>query len=129
MNTFIQNMVVEAVKNQPWYQRNANTIVAGIGFFAALLTFVATLPLNLPDQVHAALPVVVAFLTAVAIKFTPNGVQLRTADKLERTETAHKPIVQGVGTSILAAELDRVRGHVAEVVDEYTGQHRADPEG
>lgn len=117
MNTFIQDVVAEAVRKQSFFQKNANTIVAGIGALAAILSFLVTLPLGLPEQVHAAIPALVSVLTAFAIKLTPNGVQPRTADKLEATIAAQHPPISGAGMSVIAAEIERVRG--------YVGRHRA----
>lgn len=116
MNPFIQDVVAEAIRKQSFFQKNANTIVAGIGALAAILAFVVTLPLGLPEVVHASVPAVVSVLTAFAIKLTPNGVQPSTATKLEATTASAKPALAGPGMSVIAAEIERVRG--------YVGQHR-----
>ena len=81
--TMIQDAVVGAVRDQKWFQRNANTIVAGLGFLAGLLGFIATLPLPIQDEYRAVIPLVAGFLTTLATKFTINGVQPQMIDKLE----------------------------------------------
>lgn len=116
MNVFIQDVVAEAIQKQSFFQKNANTIVAGIGALAAILAFVVTLPFELPEVVHASVPAVVSVLTAFAIKLTPNGVQPSMAPKLEATVAATRPALTGPGMSVIAAEIERVRG--------YVGQHR-----
>lgn len=145
MNAFIEDVVAEAIRKQTFFQKNANTIVAGIGALVAVLSFVATLPLELPDVAKAAIPVVVSVLTTFAIKLTPNGVQPTTAQKLERTVAATRPPVLDPAVLVaeadrareaarvglaqqapaIAAELERIRGDVAGAVDSFTGQHRA----
>ena len=88
MNPFLQEVVAEAVRRQPWYQRNANTIVAGIGAVASVLSFVLTLSLGLPENVVLAIGAAIPVLTTFAVKLTRNGVQMSTATKLESTATA-----------------------------------------
>ena len=88
MNSLIQSAVAEAIRRQSFFQRNANTIVAGIGAVTALLSFLVTLPLPIDDKYTGLVPSVVAFLTVFAVKLTPNGVQPSTADKLENTIAA-----------------------------------------
>ena len=88
MNPFLQEVVAEAVRRQPWYQRNANTIVAGIGAVASVLSFVLTLSLGLPETVVAGIGAAIPVLTAFAVKLTRNGVQMSTAAKLESTPLA-----------------------------------------
>lgn len=82
MNETIHEIVAEAVRRQPWYQKNANTIVAALGALAAILSFVLTLSLGLPENVIAAVGAAIPVLTALAVKLTRNGVQASTADKL-----------------------------------------------
>ena len=88
MNPFLQEVVAEAVRRQPWYARNANTIVAGIGALASVLSFVLTLSLGLPENVVLAIGAAIPVLTTFAVKLTRNGVQMSTAARLESTPTA-----------------------------------------
>lgn len=97
MNDVIYDAIAEVVKQQPWYKKNANTIVAGIGALAAILSFVLTLSLGLPEQAVAAIGGGISVLTTLAVKFTKNGYQPSMADKL--AVAASDPIV--------AAERDR----------------------
>lgn len=118
MNPFIQDLVAEAVRRQPWYQKNANTIVAGLVMLSAVLSFIATLGMDLPPMVAGGIPVVVTALGTIVTKLTRNGVQPSMVPKLAATETARKP---APGATLLAAEIARVR----ESLD-YVGQHRAE---
>lgn len=124
MNTFIQDVVTQAVRNQKWYQKNANTIVAGLVLLSAILSFVLTLGLDLPPQVAAGIPVVATFIGTIVTKLTKNGVQPSTAKKLEATPTAAVDNPLAAGRSILEAELARVRGQFEDAID-YVGKHRA----
>lgn len=156
MNTIIQNAVVEAVERQSWFQRNANTIVTGLGALAGLLGFLATLPLPIKDEYRALIPVVAGFLTTFATKFTINGIQPSMIDKLGSTITAQSTLPVDVtsiateaarmapaSTDLVAAvqaEVARWPGHVQEAVGqaqgvadqahqlaaEYVGQHRSE---
>lgn len=116
MNTFVEDMVAEAIRRQPWYQKNANTIVAGLTALSAILSFVATAGFGLPPLVAAGIPVAVNTIGVVATKLMPNGVQYSTAKKLSATQAASAPAVAAAGMSVIAAEIERVRG--------YVGQHR-----
>ena len=95
MNPFLQEVVVSAVKNQRWYQRNANTIVAGLVALASILSFVATLELNLPAVVAAAIPATVTLIGALVTKLTRNGVQMSTLAKLEAVAPRELPVYDG----------------------------------
>lgn len=136
MTTLIQNVVAEAVRTQPWYKRNANTIVAGIGAVTAVLAFLVTLELPVPEVVTGAVPTVIAFLTAVAVKLTRNGVQPSTAQKLEDTDAAHgiEPAVVSTyagGSSVPDVSPSQSGLPVWDMpvtadygTDDYVGQHR-----
>ena len=95
MNPFLQEIVVSAVKNQTWYQRNANTIVAGLVALASILSFVATLELNLPAVVAAAIPAAVTLIGTLVTKLTRNGVQMSTLAKLEAVAPRELPVYDG----------------------------------
>lgn len=117
MNPFIQDVVAEAIRQQKWYQRNANTIVAGLVALASVLSFVATLGLELPPIVAGGIPVAVTLIGTFVTKLTRNGVQMSTAPKLEQTPTARAtlPAPAIPDSLVLAAERART----------YIGTHRA----
>lgn len=114
MNPFLQEVVAEAVRRQPWYQKNANTIVAGLVALSAVLSFVATLGLDLPPIVAAGIPAAVTLIGTLVTKLTRNGVQMSTLGKLESTAASRSD----QGRSLIEAEIDRVSG--------YVGKHRLD---
>ena len=114
MNPFLQEVVAEAVRRQPWYQRNANTIVAGIGALASVLSFVLTLSLGLPESVVAGIGAAIPVLTAFAVKLTRNGVQMSTATKLEATPSA-RALVPDEGLPVYDGPTS---------TPEYVGKHR-----
>ena len=109
MNPFIHDVVAEAIRQQSWYQRNANTIVAGLVALASILSFVATLELGLPPAVAAGIPVVVTAIGTLVTKLTRNGVQPSTAVKLEVTPTARASMPTEPESPVVAAERDRTR--------------------
>lgn len=109
MNPFIHDVVAEAIRQQKWYQRNANTIVAGLVAIASILSFVATLELGLPPAVAAGIPVVVTAIGTLVTKLTRNGVQPSTADKLEVTPTARASMPAEPESPVVVAERDRTR--------------------
>ena len=82
MNSLIENWILEAVRRQPFYKRYANTIVAAIGALAAVLSFVATLPLDIDERWSGALPAVISVLTMIGIKLTKNGIAPSAVDKV-----------------------------------------------
>lgn len=100
MNPFIQEIVAEAVRRQPWYQKNANTIVAGLVALSAVLSFVATLGLDLPPIVAAGIPAVVTVIGTVVTKLTRNGVQPSTAVKLEAVAPRSLPVYDGPSSNV-----------------------------
>lgn len=87
MNNVIAEVVADALRKQKWYQKNANTIVAGITLLISALSFLVSLGLGLPPLVAAGIPVVVQALGTVATKLTKNGIQPSTAAKLVVPET------------------------------------------
>lgn len=95
MNPFLQEVVAEAVRRQPWYAKNANTIVAGLVALSAILTFVATLGLDLPAVVAAGIPAAVTLIGTVVTKLTRNGVQMSTLPKLEAAAPRGLPVYDG----------------------------------
>ena len=109
MNPFIQNIVAEAIRQQKWYQRNANTIVAGLVALSAILSFVLTLGLELPPIVAAGIPAVITVIGTMVTKLTRNGVQMSTAVKLEQTPAARATLPAPPASAVVAAELDRTR--------------------
>src|SRR5699024_6581116 len=82
MNRMIESVVLEAVRRQTWWKRYANTVVAGIGSGSALLSFVATFSLTIPEQWAGAIPAAISFLTALGIKLTVNGIAPSALEKL-----------------------------------------------
>lgn len=109
MNPFIETVVIEAIRQQTWYQRNANTIVAALVMLSSILSFVATLELGLPPEVAAGIPVVVTAIGTLVTKLTKNGVQASTAGKLEQTPTARATLPTPPASPAIAAELARTR--------------------
>lgn len=109
MNALIEGAVLDAVSRQKWYQRNANTIVSGLVALAAVLSFVATLGLDLPPVVAAAIPAAAAAIGTLATKLTKNGVQKSMIPKLD-TAPANSL------SSVLQAEANRMF--------QSTGRHR-----
>lgn len=87
MNMVIAEVVANALREQKWYQKNANTIVAGITLLVSALSFLVSLELGLPTLVAAGIPVVIQALGTLATKLTKNGLQPSTAGKLLVPET------------------------------------------
>lgn len=106
MNPLLPGIVAEAVRRQPWYKRNANTIVAGLVALSAILSFVATLGLDLPATVAAAIPVAVTAIGTLVTKLTRNGVQPSTLRKLQDADPS-LPVYEGPTSA-----------------DHYVGKHR-----
>ena len=130
MNQMIESVVLEAVRRQPWWKRYANTVVAGIGAVAAVLSFVATLNLPIPEQWAGAIPTAVAFLTALGIKLTKNGLAPSALEKInpvvDEQEEPVKPAssVPDVTPSVSGLP---VWDQPSSIPDEgYTGRHRLD---
>lgn len=109
MNPFIQEVVAEAIRRQSWFQKNANTIVAALVMVVSVLSFVATLELDLPPMVAAGIPVVVTAIGTLITKLTRNGVQASTAWRLEQTPTAQATLPAPAVSPIIAAEQARTR--------------------
>lgn len=149
MNPFIQDVVAEAIKKQSFFQKNANTIVTGIGALAAVLGFVASFELPIKDEWSGIIPAVIGVLTAFAVKLTPNGVQPSTANKLENTVVAQSTLpfdVSGIAAeasrmapaaqdlaSVVQVEAERWLGQAQGVADrahelaaEHVGRHRGE---
>lgn len=150
MNGFIENAVIAAIQRQSFVRKNANTIVAGIGALTAVLSFLVTLPLPVDDKYTGIVPVVVAFLTALAVKITPNGIQPSMIDKLESTGMQDGPDLGAMVAearrmapapqdvqSAIEAEVSRWQGQAQEalgqaqgvaqaVIDDYAGRHRGE---
>ena len=130
MNKMIESVVLEAVRRQPWFKRYSNTVVAGIGAVAAILSFVATLSLPIPEQWAGAIPAAISFLTALGIKLTVNGIAPSAARKLspvvDEQEEPVRPAssVPDVTPSVSGLP---VWDQPSSIPDEgYTGRHRLD---
>lgn len=72
----------DELDQQPWWRRVANTVTAGVGAVVGLLWVLVSSGVDLPAPVTQWVPVVIAALTVVGIKLTPNGVTQRQIDGL-----------------------------------------------
>lgn len=98
MNLVIAEVVADALRKQKWYQKNANTIVAGITLLISALSFVVSLGFGLSPLVAAGIPVVVQTLGTIATKLTKNGIQPSTAGKLAAPETSPSVLAERLRT-------------------------------
>lgn len=101
MNILIAEVVADALREQKWYQKNANTIVAGITLLVSALSFLLSLELGLPTLVAAGIPVVIQTLGTIATKLTKNGIQASHAGKLVVPETPPAVLAERSRTGLL----------------------------
>lgn len=120
-NQVIQDAVAEAIQRQPWYEKNANTIVSGLVALLAVLGFVVSFELPIRDEWAGVIPAVIAALTPVAVKLTKNGVQPSTAYKLDNTTAALKGSLP-LDTSSIAAEAARMAPAAPNIADAVQGE-------
>ena len=134
MNTMITDIVLEAVRRQPFWQRYANTIVAAIGALAAVLSFVATLPLNIDERWSGALPAAISVLIMLGVKLTKNGIAPSAASKLEPVAHLTQPAAPDHydGPSSVPTVTPNESGlpvydqPSSALADDYTGRHRGE---
>ncbi|WP_411815482.1 hypothetical protein [Gordonia sp. SND2] len=93
VNRLVANVLADALQTQPWYKRNANTVVA---IASAVVTLGTWLTATYVDSIPTPVAVVIGFLVALAsiivTKMTPNGITTRGNEKVETavaTELQH----------------------------------------
>lgn len=120
MNPLLYDVVAEAVRRQPWYAKNANTIVAVLTLVTSALSVVAALQLDLPPAVAVALPIAIQTIGTFITKLMPNGVQMGMTRKLADAAGVVVPMPAfPVDPQVLTAEIDRARATVHDGLAEF----------
>lgn len=89
MNTFVVDLLVDAVRRQSWYRSKANTIHAGIALVGSVLAFVATMEFANDPRWAGGLALAIQFIGVVAVKLTRNGFQVSQAAELSAAANDH----------------------------------------
>lgn len=82
----IDELVQQALQEQSWYRKYANTINTAVGIASTAAATVLSLGLNLPPAVSAALAGVGSLATILGVYRTTNGIQPSTAEQLRATK-------------------------------------------
>ena len=86
----ISDVVVEAVRRQPWYAKNANTIVTAISALINVLQLVIVIGVVGNPQLAALIAGAITVLTPFAVKLTRNGVQESMIPRLASTAAVRR---------------------------------------
>lgn len=78
----LAEVAAAAINAQPWYRRNANTVVAALGAAVVFLTWLATSSLGLPDWALAVAGGLAAVVQVISVRLTRNGLTDDTTDAL-----------------------------------------------
>lgn len=69
--------------DQPWFKKISNTVTGGVGVVVQLAWLATTLGVDLPDEAEKWGFVVIALLTTLGIRQTPNGITEKQLHEIE----------------------------------------------
>lgn len=72
----------QLIKDQKWYQKNANTFTTIIGFITTVMTWAASQPFGADPRVENAILILGFILTVFGVRQTKNGWSQSQVDKL-----------------------------------------------
>lgn len=89
-NDIIGNILREKLAEQPLVKKYANTVTTAVGALVAVVWTLVSLDVELPAQVGQGVLVLIAILTTVGVKLTPNGVTEKQVAEIEDYVGKHR---------------------------------------
>jgi hypothetical protein len=89
-NDIIGNILRDKLAEQPVIKRYANTVTTAVGALVAVVWTLVSLGVELPAQVGQGVLVLIAILTTVGVKLTPNGVTEKQVAEIEDYVGKHR---------------------------------------
>jgi hypothetical protein len=89
-NDIIGNILRDKLAEQPLIKRYANTVTTAVGALVAVVWTLVSLGVELPAQVGQGVLVLIAILTTVGVKLTPNGVTEKQVAEIEDYVGTHR---------------------------------------
>lgn len=89
-NDIIGNILRDKLAEQPLIKRYANTVTTAVGALVAVVWTLVSLGVELPAQVGQGVLVLIAILTTVGVKLTPNGVTEKQVEEIEDYVGKHR---------------------------------------
>lgn len=89
-NDIIGNILREKLAEQPLVKKYANTVTTAVGALVAVVWTLVSLGVELPAQVGQGVLVLIAILTTVGVKLTPNGVTEKQVAEIEDYVGKHR---------------------------------------
>lgn len=77
----------ELYANQTWFKRFSNTVTGATGTLVQVAWLATTLGFDLPDEAEKWGFVIIALLTTLGIRKTPNGITEQQLDQMEEAYT------------------------------------------
>jgi hypothetical protein len=71
-------------EDQPWFKKISNTVTGATGAAVQLAWLATTLGVDLPDEIEKWGFVVIALLTTLGLRKTPNGITERQLHEIEQ---------------------------------------------
>lgn len=89
-NDIIGNILRDKLAEQPLVKKYANTVTTAVGALVAVVWTLVSLGVELPAQVGQGVLVLIAILTTVGVKLTPNGVTEKQVAEIEDYVGKHR---------------------------------------
>ena len=89
-NDIIGSILREKLAEQPLVKKYANTVTTAVGALVAVVWTLVSLGVELPAQVGQGVLVLIAILTTVGVKLTPNGVTEKQVAEIEDYVGKHR---------------------------------------
>ena len=89
-NDIIGSILRDKLAEQPLIKKYANTVTTAVGALVAVVWTLVSLGVELPAQVGQGVLVLIAILTTVGVKLTPNGVTEKQVAEIEDYVGEHR---------------------------------------
>jgi hypothetical protein len=89
-NDIIGSILRDKLAEQPLIKKYANTVTTAVGALVAVVWTLVSLGVELPAQVGQGVLVLIAILTTVGVKLTPNGVTEKQVEEIEDYVGKHR---------------------------------------
>lgn len=89
-NDIIGTILRDKLAEQPLIKKYANTVTTAVGALVAVVWTLVSLGVEMPAQVGQGVLVLIAILTTVGVKLTPNGVTEKQVEEIEDYVGKHR---------------------------------------
>lgn len=86
----LSELLQDALANQPWYRRYANTVTTLVGLGVNVLWILLSVGVNIDPSVIVGVAAAIQALGVVGVRVTPNGITERQVAELEQYAGKHR---------------------------------------